>query len=292
MLKLNVQKKVAVAVFVAMAIFFDFAAISCKSTSEIAKVEPIQLLSADSDAYFSIPVQPNFEFSKKLVKSFADKSISENDVVRILERVDTIFAGTNLSGTKFELSASGNFPVALSKFFLTEKNGWKKHKFSSYSYNEHLDSSFSLSFISSDLVCIASSADATEKQLSKCDAIRSGENVQNVEFETSPSDITFYFPDSKGILSMLVGQNQMLLSCFKSASGSLSQIQGVQAFSLKLELELSDPRMKMAVSGILRLAFLGTPVEISTSDNSVSIAGLALDWASVFALACGSASGV
>ncbi len=291
MLKLNLQKKVAVAVFAAMAIFFEFTTTSCKSTSGLSSVEPIELLSVDSDAYFSIPVQPNFDFSKKLVKSVAsDDSISEKDVNRILERIDTIYASMNLTGSAFEMSASGNFPVKLSKFFLTEKNGWKNHKFNSYKYNEHLDSGLALSFLSSDLVCLSSSSKIVEKQLKKCDDILSQSDVQNVSFETSDSDICFFFPNAADILSMLVGDNAMLSACFKSAYGSLRQIPDSENFDLTLTLSLADSRMKMAVSGILRLAFLGTSVGISTAEDSVTLTGLMLDWNSIFSLV--SSSGV
>ena len=289
MLKHNVQKKVAVAVLAAMAILFEFTAISCKSTSNLSSVEPIELLSVGADAYFSIPVKSNFDFSKKLVESVAsDGSISEKDVVRILERVDTIYAGMNLSGSAFEMSASGNFPVALSKFFLTEKNGWKNHKFSSYKYNEHMDSGLALSFLSSDLVCISSSPKIVEGQLGKCDAIISKADVQNVSFETSDSDICFFFPKAADILSMIVGDNAMLLSCFKSAYGSLRQVPGSEDFDLKLTLSLADPRTRMAVSGILRLAFLGTSVGISSAEDSVTLTGLLLDWNSIFSLVASS----
>lgn len=281
-------KKIIVASFISIAILFSF---SCKSTSKIEKVNVVDLLEPDFDVYFSIPVQENFEFSKKLVSSFllnGDED-SEKDVEKIVKRIDFLYVGLNLDSKEYEISASGDFPTTLSKLVLTEKKGWKKEKYSSYVYRTHSASGVNLSMINPDIAVLSSNSKKIETQLSRYNSIIAGENLERIDFQTSDKDIIFYFPDGNKAFSLFIPVD-IKLGGVKSFKGVLSNSSKPEVFDLNVFIDSTDTRMLKATSVLLRLGLMGTPAQIIVENDVLTISNLNLDWNSIIDLAKSSSS--
>lgn len=274
------ELKKGLALFCAAAALLLAFLASCSSAAGAGSVDPMSLLDSGANAYFSVPVRENFDFSKKVVFSFVSKKdVSEKDIEKILERIDTLYSCVDFSTGGIQMSSSGNFPVTLSKFFMTEKNGWKSKKFGLHKYSEH-SSGLDLSFISSDLACVSTGSAPLEKMLSRYDSALAGGEIDTTEFPTDERDITFFFPNASDILDPLFEGLPVRISGVESVSGSLFQVSGREEFDMTLRLTLRDPKHVRALCAIFSLAGF----QVSADGSDVVLGGFRMSWSDVISM--------
>ena len=257
---------------------------SCKSTPDMAQVDPIELLDGDAALYITIPVQANQEFFSLAVQKIS--AVTEGDAKKITERLDTAFVSVSPFGD-VQLSASGKIPQTFIGMALNEKKGWLPELVLQQTIYTHMQTKYQL--------CLPSSSNAflsrnIRPMVSRFNKIAYSE-VENQEkllseslddracsflHEVKSSDILIFAPSPKNFIKTFIGAD--VNTPVSSVYARLSQYRGVKdQFNVFLVLNLSDPRTTKACTALLKTLLFGVPAKIQqTGAQQITIADLPL----------------
>lgn len=106
---------------------------------KLEEVNPLALLSNESNVYVSVPVQQHKQLCRDIICEEID-SISKDDAEKLVNQLNMLYTGMNIENhiPEIQLAASGSFPSIIVKAILTEKNGWTKNEYVSPSTEEAL----------------------------------------------------------------------------------------------------------------------------------------------------------
>lgn len=282
--KFFAQKALAVALFAAASVFL----FSCKSTPDLAPVDPFDLLRTDAALYLSVPVPQNIDFVTRAIQKFA--GTSESDAKKIAERLELAYVAVGAKGD-VQFSAKGNIPVKMAGLVLTEKNGWKGGTSSGQVYFTHSRSRYELclpsssnAFLSYDIAPMIQKynrfayADFPPEKLTaeQTSSISSSEKLLSETLsptsykflhENASADIVAFSPNPKPFIKSFVGFDVNV--GVNSVYAVLSQYRGVESqFTVKLILNLSDARTVKATTVLLKTAMFGMPAKVVQSGQS------------------------
>ena len=277
MKKLNLTRLVA-AIMAAAGLFT-----SCKSTPDIAPVDPFELLDGDAALYLSVPVQANQDFVVSAVQKVA--GTSESDAIKIAERLDTAYIAIASNG-EFQLSAGGKIPQNFVGIALSEKKGWKSELIEQQVCYTHKESLYQLclpssrnAFLSHEIAPMVrrfnkiaySDSESQEKLLSQS----LNPALYRLLHDNNSPDIVMYSPVPQIFANSMLGISGINVPV-ESFVAVLSQYRGVkEQFNVKFMINLSDARTVKATTVLLKTALFGVPAKISqTGERQITITDL------------------
>ncbi|MCR4823191.1 MAG: hypothetical protein K5873_10015 [Treponema sp.] len=289
MKKLNLLKTAAA--LLASAVLLS----SCKSSPDLAPVEPLELLDGDSALYLSIPVQANSDFISSAISKIA--GLTEGDSQKIAERLDMAFLSIKNNGS-FQFSASGNLPVKYAAMALNDKNGWQGGLKGGQVCYTHRQTSYQLclpsssnAFLSSDIAPMVDRfnrlayAAFTEEDLSpeqksslaasaKVFSQTMDSRIYSYLHDNNSPDILMYAPDPSAFVKSFIGRE--INTNVDSLFAVLSQYRGVkEQFNVKLTVNLQDPRTVKATTALLKTLLFGVPAKVvQTGQKQITITDL------------------
>lgn len=278
MKKLNLTR-LAAAVLVVAGLFT-----SCKSTPDIAPVDPFELLDGDAALYLSVPVQANREFVTSAIQKVAH--VEESDAEKITDRLDTAFVAISALG-QVQLSASGKLPSTMLGFALSEKNGWRSGVYNEQVYYTHQPSLYQLcipsssnAFLSYDIAPMINRFNKvafplnTEVVDAKLLSQGLSESIFSFLHDNKSPDILMYSPLPKSFIKSFLGSD--ITPPVDSMFAVLSQYRGVkEQFNVRLVINLSDPRTCKATCALLKTMLFGIPAKIvQTGQKQITITDL------------------
>ena len=221
--------KLAFIFLVGASLFF-----SCKSTPDIAPVDPIELLDGNAALYITIPVQANQEFVSLAIQKLS--GATESDAQKITDRLDTAFVSVS-PFSEVQLSASGKIPQTFVGVALNEKKGWIPEIISQQTIYTHKHSQYQLCLPSSSNAFLSRSIEPMVNRFNKI-AYSESENPETLLSETfdhkaysflhdvKSSDILIYAPSPKSFVKTFLGID--VNTPISSVYARLSQYRGVK----------------------------------------------------------------
>ena len=271
--------RLAAAVLVAAGLFT-----SCKSTPDIAPVDPFELLDGGAAVYLSVPVQANQDFVVSAIQKVA--GANESDAQKIAERLDTAYISLGANG-EIQLSASGKIPQNFIGLALNEKKGWKGGVIEQQTVFTHLQSHYQLCLPSSSNAFLSNNIEPMVKRFNKIaysDANISekllsesmNEGLYRLLHDNNTPDIVMYSSQPQAFIKSMLGGAGGINVPVESFFAVLSQYRGVrEQFNVKLIINMSDPRTVKATSVLLKTALFGVPAKISqTGQKQITITDL------------------
>ena len=256
--------------------------LSCKSTPDIAPVDPFELLDGNAALYLSVPVQANQEFVVSAIQKVANAS--ETDAQKIAERLDTAYIAISPTN-EIQLSASGKIPVSFAGMALSEKKGWKGSVVEQQAVYTHQQSLYQLCLPSSSNAFLSHNIEPMVRRFNKI-AYSETENTEKLLSESLDAgkyhflhdnagpDIVMYSPTPGYFIKNFLGSPiQMPVD---SVAATLSQYRGVkEQFNVKFVINMSDARTVKATTVLLKTALFGVPAKISqTGERQITIIDL------------------
>lgn len=258
--------------------------ISCKSTPDLAPVEPLELLDGDAALYLSIPVQANAEFLSSAIQKIA--GLEPSDAQKITERLDLAHVALGRDG-ELQFSASGKIPTSFLGFALNEKKGWSPGVREGQTFYTHKQSLYQLCLPSSSNAFLSHNIDRMIRRFNKIawsessasDKLLSeslGEKQYQFLHDIKSSDILLYAPLPKAFISSFLGKE--INFPLESIYAILSQYRGVkEQFNVSLTLNLSDSRTTKACAALLKTSLFGVPAKVFQSgQKQITITDLPL----------------
>lgn len=277
MKKLNLTR-LAAAVLVAAGLFT-----SCKSTPDIAPVDPFELLDGDAALYLSVPVQANQDFVVSAIQKIS--GAAETDAQKIAGRLDTAFVAIGVNG-EVQLSASGKIPQSFLGMALNEKKGWKGGVIEQQTVYTHQQSHYQLCLPSSSNAFLSNNIEPMVKRFNKIaysDMTISekllSETLTQAELsiihENQTPDIIMYSPVPQVFMRSMLGAGDVKTPV-ASFVAVLSQYRGVtDQFNVKFILNMSDSRTVKATTALLKTALFGVPAKVAqTGQKQITITDL------------------
>ena len=272
---------------------FAAAFLSCKSTPDIAPVDPFELLDGDAAVYLSVPVQSNRDFIISAMKKAT--GVTENDADKIVDRLDMAYISVGVNG-EIQFSASGKIPQSFVGLALNEKHGWKTGLVEQQVVFTHLQTLYQLclpsssnAFLSHDISPmvrrfnkLAFSDSSVNERLSSSSL---PEGVYKLLHENVGPDIVMYSPAPQIFLRALLGSADVKMPV-ESFVAILSQYRGLtEQFNVSLHINMSDARTVKATTALLKAAMFGVPAKISqTGQKQITITDLPLSKARLLSL--------
>ena len=256
---------------------------SCKSTPDLAPVDPFELLDGDAALYLSLPVQAHQDFVLSAIQKVSGSS--EADAQKIAERLDTAYIALGINGN-LQLSCSGKIPQNFVGMALNEKKGWKPGVIAQQTIYTHQESLYQLCLPSSSNAFLSNNIEPmvlrfnkiaysdqsiSEKLLSES----MNEGLYRLLHDNNTSDIVMYSPLPQAFMKSMLGSAGINLP-IESFFAVLSQYRGVkEQFNVKLIINMSDPRTVKATTALLKTALFGVPAKISqTGQKQITITDL------------------
>lgn len=268
-----------------VAAFFLFAAafFSCKSTPDIAPVDPFELLDGDAAVYLTIPVQAHQNFVVSAIQNLA--GAAENDARKIAERLDTAYVSVGVNGEP-QLSASGKIPTSFVGMALNEKKGWKASVIAQQTVYTHQQTLYQLCMPSSSNAFLAHDIEPMVHRFNKVAYSDSSiseqlfsqtlsDSVYNLLHENVSEDIVMYSSVPSVFIKSMLGKTDVKTP-IESFVAVLSQYRGVEdQFNVRLTITMSDARTVKATTALLKTALFGVPAKISqTGQRQITISDL------------------
>lgn len=277
MKKLNLTR-LAAAVLVAAGLFT-----SCKSTPDIAPVDPFELLDGDAALYLSVPVQANQDFVVSAIQKIS--GAAETDAQKIAGRLDTAFVAIGVNG-EVQLSASGKIPQSFLGMALNEKKGWKGGVIEQQTVYTHQQSHYQLCLPSSSNAFLSNNIESMVKRFNKIaysdmsisEKLLSETLTQaelSIIHENQTPDIIMYSPVPQVFMRSMLGAGDVKTPV-ASFVAVLSQYRGVtDQFNVKFILNMSDSRTVKATMALLKTALFGVPAKVAqTGQKQITITDL------------------
>ncbi len=256
---------------------------SCKSTPDIASVDPFDLLDGDAALYLSVPVQANQDFVVSAIQKIS--GTTEADAKKIAERLDMAFVAVGTNG-EVQLSASGKIPQSFLGMALNEKKGWKPGLVSQQTVYTHQKSLYQLCLPSSSNAFLSHNIEPMVSRFNKI-AYSEAENTSVILSEAmdegmykllhnnSSADIVMYSPAPKYFMKPMLGSTPLKIE-LDSFVAILSQYRGVkEQFNIRFVINLSDSRKVKATVALLKTLLFGVPAKIvQTGENQITITDL------------------
>ncbi len=259
---------------------------ACKTVPQISvpEVDPLDFLDEDSLVYIKIPVTVNYDFTKKLVKSYAN-GMDDKYVDSITEKLNVIYGGFSYKNKKkhFQIVADSdrNFtiPGMLSKSALWDKEYVETDSFRKYVKFLHTAQELQLTQPVDGRLCISDNVDSLIKNYDGqvTAALELAENPRKVWKESevysylSDSDdesISFYMTKPLSFIANLLG-TQLSSSIFqlKYVKGQVQKLANSK-YSITLNLEFTSPGLVNKATGWLALALGLTNSQIEVADQT------------------------
>lgn len=106
-------------ILIAAILFFT----GCASRKEVSRPDPFGAIGTDSDVYIYSPVKGN----EKLLTEFLAAFVPEKTAQQYLARTSALSVGIVYENVRtITIASSGSYPVGLSGFLFSEKDGWEK----------------------------------------------------------------------------------------------------------------------------------------------------------------------
>ncbi|MBQ0052434.1 MAG: hypothetical protein KBT11_10295 [Treponema sp.] len=252
---------------------------SCKSAPVEAPVDPVELLDDNGAIYLTVPVQPNLDFVTKAIVKIA--KCNSADAEKISKRINNLYIEIGTNG-EAQISGDGDFPSKMLGLVLTEKNGWLKSPFQTYSYYTNKKSLHQLSIPSSSVACISRNA---EKMLSRYDNIAK-DDLHSVQMEgqiyeflksNNSKAIQVYAPVPGAFIKTFIGAN--VNTPVESISGVFTKLPEGNEFGLKIILQMKDPRTVKAACAALKIALFPVPAKIvQTGSTQITVTDITLTY--------------
>lgn len=258
------------------------------------KVEALSLLDDNSNLYFSIPNNVDNELLEKILKERVS-GITEKEIERILTRINTVYAGIDISRRIFstdavQISVDGNIPKKMVPKLLNKKNGWevitcssecaKKHPIYTKQIIQGSDEYINVAFPSNNIACAGRDI---EKMLSRYDDFSSIDFLPEMQEENesimlkneyfynylleSNDEIRFFTNNPNTFLSYLIGVN-VDLRILTIAGAIVKDDEDTTKYKMKLMFKFSSNKFLKAGRAILKLAFGFSNKEVEDGDDS------------------------
>lgn len=257
--------------------------LSCKSTPDLAPVDPFELLDGNAALYLSVPVQANQDFVMSAIQKVAGSS--ESDAKKIAERLDAAYISVSSSG-EIQLSASGKIPQNFIGMALSEKNGWSPLVIEQQSCYMHKESLYQLCLPSSSNAFLSHDIEPMVKRFNKIaysdaesDAKLLSESLNaglcHFLHDNNTPDIVMYSPVPQVFINSMLGVSGVNVPV-ESFAAVLSQYRGItDQFNVRLMINMSDPRTVKAATVLLKTALFGVPAKIAqTGERQITITDL------------------
>lgn len=256
---------------------------SCKSTPDLAPVDPIELLDGDAALYLMVPVQANQEFVAAAIQKAA--KASEDDAKKIAERLDTAYIAIASNG-ELQFSADGKIPVSFAGMALSEKNGWKAGMIDQQVFYTHQQTQYQLCIPSSSNAFLSHNIEPMVKRFNRIaysDPAATAEPLLSESLseakyrflhENASPDILLYSPNPASFIKVFLGSS--IQPPVDSITATLSQYRGVKdQFNVKFIINMSDPRTVKATIVLLKTVLFGVPAKITqTGQSQITITDL------------------
>ena len=256
---------------------------SCKSTPDLAPVDPFELLDGGAALYLSVPVQSNQDFVVSAIQKVSDAA--ESDAKKIAERLDTAYIAVGTNG-ELQLSATGKIPQSFLGMAFNEKKGWKTEALEKQVVYTHQQSLYELCLPSSSNAFISHNIEPMVKRFNKIaysDQTVSekllSESLSQSEYaiihDNNSPDIIMYSPVPQVFMRSMLGSGDVKTPV-ESFVAVLSQYRGVtDQFNVKFILNMSDPRTVKATVALLKTALFGVPAKVAqTGQKQITITDL------------------
>jgi hypothetical protein len=256
---------------------------SCKSTPDLAPVDPFELLDSGSAMYLSVPVQAHQDFVVSAIQKVA--GAAESDAQKIAERLDTAYISLGANGD-LQLSCSGKIPQNFIGLALNEKKGWKPGVIEQQTVYTHKQSLYQLCLPSSSNAFLSNNIEPMVKRFNriaysdqtiseKLLSESMNEGLYRLLHDNNTPDIVMYSSAPQAFIKSMLGASGVNVPV-ESFFAVLSQYRGVkEQFNVKLVINMSDPRTVKATSALLKTALFGVPAKISqTGQKQITITDL------------------
>ena len=261
------------------------------------KVEAISLLDDNSNLYFAIPNNVDNELLEKILKERVS-GITEKEIERILSRINTVYAGIDISKKIFstdaiQIAIDGNIPKKMVPKLLNKKNGWevitcssecaKKYPIYTKQIIQGSDEYINLAFPSNNVACAGRDI---ESMLSRYDTFSSPDFLMELQPELqenesimlkdeyfynylleSNDEIRFFTNNPNTFLASLIGIN-VDLRIITVAGAIVKDDEDTTKYKMKLMFKFSSNKFLKAGRAILKLAFGFSNKEVEEGDDS------------------------
>ena len=258
------------------------------------KVEALSLLDNNSNLYFSSPNNVDNELLEKILKDRVS-GIAEKEIERIISRVNTVYAGIDISRKIFstdavQIAIDGNIPRKMVPKFLNKKNGWeiiscssdpaKKHPIYTKQIIQGSDEYINVAFPSNNIACAGRDI---EFMLSRYDDFSSIDFLPEVQEDNnsimlkneyfynylleSNDEIRFFTNNPNNFLAYLIGVN-VDLRIVTIAGAIVKDDEDNEKYKMKLMFKFSSNKFLKAGRAILKLAFGFSNKDVEDGDDS------------------------
>ena len=261
------------------------------------KVEALSLLDDNSNLYFAIPNSVDDELLEKILKERVS-GITEKEIERIMSRINTVYAGIDISKKIFstdaiQIAVDGNIPKKMVPKLLNKKNGWevitcnsecaKKYPIYTKQIIQGSDEYINLAFPSNNVACAGRDI---ESMLSRYDTFSSPDFLVELQPELqenesimlkdeyfynylreSNDEIRFFTNNPNTFLASLIGIN-VDLKIVTVAGAIVKDDEEADKYKIKLMFKFSSNKFLKAGRAILKLAFGFSNKEVEEGEDS------------------------